>query len=136
MQKGIDLILTYQERSHIGGSKRVQESAFLMIEDSPYMGDRVETFKKQIKKAFNLFKKDGIFDLDMAFEYGDYYGNKRRFNLVHQSLDDFNNDVFELYTYSLTVYETDVKKVSKQAAIKSIFTMIDHLTDETIQDAA
>ena len=137
MQKGIDLILSYSERSYIGGSKHVEERAYLLIEDdTEYMQERIETFKKQVKKAFTLFKKDGIFDLDMYFEYAGYYGDKRRFNLVHQSLDDYNNDVFELYTYSLEVYSTDVNKVSKQAAIKAIFARIDKLVEEALQEAA
>lgn len=135
--QGIDLIAVYNERSSFGGSKRVEERAYLLIEaDTDCMSERIEIFKKQVKKAFALFKKDGVFDLDIAFEYGDYYGRKSRFNLVHQSLDDFNNDVYELYTYSLEVYSTDVNKVSKQALIKSIFARIDKLVNDSLQAAA
>ncbi len=137
--KGFDVSITYKERSTIGATKRVEESVFLEIrKDSDFFPEDVERFKKTIKKSFSLFNKNSIWDLNIEFYYGNYwdYSGKRRFSLIHQSNDDHNNGVYELYSYSLTLPETNITKVSKQIALKNVFAMIDKLINESMQEAA
>lgn len=135
-QKGIDLTITYNERSAIGATKRVTEMAYLLIEtNTEYMEERVELFKKTIRRAFSLFKKSGVHSVNMEFSYGGYYDHfKPRFALIYQNCTDNENGIFEFYTYSLTMPTTDIDKVSKQVALKRIFAMVDKLTEKALAE--
>lgn len=133
----IELILTYSERATVGDSKTCTEVFIYTIDpDIDYMEERAANFKKIIKKAFNLFRKSGVYNVEFTLGYGHYFNyDSRLFFRVCQHGFDYDNEVYTLYTYDLNAPATDVDKMSKQAALKRINARIDELTALGLSEA-
>lgn len=133
----IELILTYSERAAVGDSKNCTETLICTIDpDIDYMEERTANFKKAIKKAFNLFRKSGVYNVEFTLGYGHHLNfDSRLFFRVCQHGYDYDNEVYTLYTYDLNAPATDIDKMSKQAALKRINARIDELTALGLSEA-
>lgn len=118
MEKDVSLEIRYQEKGFVG-TKRVEENAWLLVEEVDWMSERQDTFEKQIRQAVGVFSKKSVYSVEVILYRSSHGGlNERRLALLCRESGDEENDVYTLYKY--TNMETDKVKVSKSKAIKEL----------------
>lgn len=118
MDKDVGLVIRYKERGMIS-QKRVEENAWLIVEECAWMSDRQDGFEKQIKQAVNAFNKKTIYDVEVELYRSSHGGvNEVRLALLCREYGDDESDIYTLYKYDGTA--TDKVKVSKAKALKEL----------------
>ena len=129
--KSITALLNYQNRGKVT-TARAEERLILLFADSyEYQDERNASFFKSLKKAINLFNNDSIFDLsiEIYFNPNQWGGDGRRFIRIDQDYKDRENDTYTLFSYSLSLPESDKKTMSKAAAVKKTIETINGILE-------
>ena len=129
--KSITALLNYQSRGKVT-TARAEERLILLFADAyEYQDERNASFFKALKKAINLFNNDSVFDLsiEIYFNANQWGGDGRRFIRIDQDYKDRENDTYTLFSYSLSLPESDKKTMSKAAAVKKTIETINSILE-------
>lgn len=129
-EKHIFLTLNYSQGGGIikTGSRRITETKMLNF-DALYFEEETASFKKALKEALQVFKKEKAFNAEILLEYGRNFSDTQRFALVCDNRF-YETETVKLYVYSLEVYETDITDMSINATYKALCNRIDEVIEK------
>lgn len=124
------LTLTYSQGGGLikTGSRRITETKMLSF-DALYFEDERTGFKKAVKEALQIFKKEKAYNAELTLEYGRNFSDTRRFALVSDNRF-YETETVKLYVYSLDVYSTDITDMSLNATYKALCNRIDEVVEK------
>lgn len=129
-EKHLYLTLNYSQGGGIikTGSRRITETKMLSF-DALYFDEETAGFKKALKDALQVFKKEKAYNAELILEYGRTFSDTRRFALVSDNRF-YETETVKLYVYSLDVYETDINDMSLNATYKALCNRIDDVIEK------